>query len=149
MCIGLHARYPLLFQTVMKLNFLDIQCIHKRMVRFQKLTRNLFLTLHGHNENRQQRQLSKFLMCYQQFVSHAYCGAARPVSMMASEQEKAFCVLRFLRCLDLWLQCSVSFVHGLELLVALQTKPVYFMSRDNRYILWNTRVRQLYVHVEL
>jgi hypothetical protein len=41
------------------------------MVRFQKLTRNLFLTLH-----RQQRQLSKFLMCYQQFASHAYCGAS-------------------------------------------------------------------------
>ena len=37
------------------------QDIHKRMVRFQKLTRNLFLTLHGHNLHRQQRQLSKFL----------------------------------------------------------------------------------------
>ena len=36
------------------------------MVRFQKLTRNLFLTLHGHNVHRQQRQLSKFLM-YQCF----------------------------------------------------------------------------------
>ena len=35
---------------------------HTRMVRFQKLTRNLFLTLHGHNLHRQQRQLSKFLM---------------------------------------------------------------------------------------
>ena len=41
---------------------LYIQGIHKRMVRFQKLTRNLFLTLHGHNVHRQQRQLSKFLM---------------------------------------------------------------------------------------
>ena len=29
--------------------------IHKRMVRFQKLTRNLFLTLHGPNVHRQQR----------------------------------------------------------------------------------------------
>jgi hypothetical protein len=64
------------------------------MVRFQKLTRNLFLTLHGHNVHRQQRQLSKFLMRYQQFASHAYCGAAGPVSKMASQQEKAFCVLR-------------------------------------------------------
>jgi hypothetical protein len=44
------------------------------MVRFQKLTRSLFLTLHGHN--RQQRQLSKFLMRYQQFASHAYRGAS-------------------------------------------------------------------------
>jgi hypothetical protein len=32
------------------------------MVWFKKLTRNLFLTLHGHNVHRQQRQLSKFLM---------------------------------------------------------------------------------------
>ena len=31
------------------------------MVQFQKLTRNLFLTLHGQNVHRQQRQLSKFL----------------------------------------------------------------------------------------
>jgi len=65
------------------------------MVRFQKLTRNLFLTLHGHSVHRQQRQLSKFLMRYQQFTSHAYCGAAGPVSKMASQQEKAFCVVRF------------------------------------------------------
>jgi len=72
-----------------------IQGIHKRVVRFQKLTRNLFLTLHGHNVHRQQRQLSKFLMRYQQFASHAYCGAAGPVFKMASQQEKAFCVLRF------------------------------------------------------
>jgi hypothetical protein len=65
------------------------------MVRFQKLTRNLFLTLHGHNVHRQQLQLSKCLMRYQQFASHAYCGAAGPVSKMASQQEKAFRVLRF------------------------------------------------------
>jgi len=72
-----------------------MQGIHKRMVRFQKLTRNLFLTLHGHNTHRQQRQLSKFLMRFQQFASHAYCGAAGPVSKMASQQKKAFCVIRF------------------------------------------------------
>jgi hypothetical protein len=65
------------------------------MVRFQKLTRNLFLTLHWHNAHRQQRQLSKFLMRYQQFASHADCWAAGPVSKMASQQVKAFCVLRF------------------------------------------------------
>jgi hypothetical protein len=35
------------------------------------------------------------LMRYQQFASHAYCGAVGPVSKMASQQEKAFCVLRF------------------------------------------------------
>ena len=31
----------------------------------------------------------------QQFASHADCGAAGPVSKMASQQEKALCVLRF------------------------------------------------------
>ena len=54
------------------------------------LTRNLFLTLHGDNVHR-----PKFLIRYQQFASYAYCGAAEPVSKMASQQEKAFCVLRF------------------------------------------------------
>ena len=72
-----------------------VQGIHNRTVRVQKLTRNLFLTLHGHNVHHQQQQLSKFLMRYQQFAPHAYCGAAGPVSKMASQQEKAFCVLRF------------------------------------------------------
>ena len=67
-----------------------MQGIHKRMVRFQKLTRNLFLTLHGHNVHRQQRQLSRFLMRYQQFASHAYCGAAGPVSKMASRHGASF-----------------------------------------------------------
>ena len=73
----------------------QIQGIHKRVVGIQKLTENLFLTLHGQNVHRQQRQLSVFRMRYQQFASHAYCGAAGPVSKMASQQEKAFCVLRF------------------------------------------------------
>ena len=62
------------------MKFLDrliqiIQGVYKFMVQFQKLTRNLFLTLHGHNVHRQQRQLSKFLMRYQQFTSLAYRGA--------------------------------------------------------------------------
>ena len=48
-----------------------IQGVYKRMVRFQKLIRNLFLTLHGHNVHHQQRKLSKFLMRYQPFASHA------------------------------------------------------------------------------
>ena len=34
-------------------------------------------------------------MRYQQFASHAYCGATGPVSKMASQQENTFCVLRF------------------------------------------------------
>ena len=77
------------------IEYLNIQAIHKIMVRLQKLTRTVLLTLHGHNVHRQQQQLSKFLMRYQQFTSHAYCGTAGPVSKMASQPEKAFCVLRF------------------------------------------------------
>jgi hypothetical protein len=53
--------------------------------------------------------MSKFLMSYQQFASDAYCGAAGPVLKMTSQQEKAFCVLRF------EVSRSVSFVHDLEL----------------------------------
>jgi hypothetical protein len=73
----------------------DVQGIHNRMVRFQEFIKNLFLTLHGHNIHCQQRELSKFLMRYQQFASHAYCGATEIVSKMASQREKAFCVLSF------------------------------------------------------
>jgi hypothetical protein len=54
--------------------------------RFQKLIKYLLLTLHWHNIHCQQRELSKFLMRYQQFASHAYCGAAGLVSKMASQQ---------------------------------------------------------------
>jgi hypothetical protein len=59
-------------------------------VQFEGCARNVLLTLHGHNVHRQQRQLSKFLMRYQQVAPHAYCGAVRPVSKMASQQEKAY-----------------------------------------------------------
>jgi hypothetical protein len=72
----------------------SVQGIHKRMVRFWKLINILFLTLHGLNKLYQQRELSMFLMRYKQFAYHAYFGAAGPVSKMASQQEKAFCVLQ-------------------------------------------------------
>ena len=72
-----------------------IQRVYKRMVHFQKSTRNLFLTLHWQNLHRQQRQLSKFCMRCQQFAFHAYCGAAGSVYKMEPQQEEAFCVLRF------------------------------------------------------
>jgi hypothetical protein len=64
------------------------------MAQFQKLMKELFLTLHGRNIYCQQRVLSMFLMRHKQFASHAYCGAAGPVLKMVSQQEKAFCVLR-------------------------------------------------------
>ena len=74
-----------------------IQGIHKRMVRFQKLTRNLFLTLHWHNVRRQQRQLSFSCATSSSFLMLT----AGPVSKMASQQEKAFCVLGWI-----WLPCG-------------------------------------------
>jgi hypothetical protein len=65
------------------INIYNIQSIHKRMVRFQKWITNWCLILQGHNIHRQRRQLSKFLMRYQQFASYAYCVAAGPVSKNA------------------------------------------------------------------
>jgi hypothetical protein len=43
----------------------------------------MFLILHEHNIHCQQRKLTKSLIRYQQLASHAYFGAARPVSKMA------------------------------------------------------------------
>ena len=59
------------FREISDASYLEVQGVYKRMVRFQKLIRNLLLSLHGHNVHRQQRKLSKFLMRYQQFASHA------------------------------------------------------------------------------
>ena len=84
------------------------------MVQFQKLTRNLFLTLHGQNLHRQQRQPSKFLMRYQQFARSCLlrgCGA--------SFQDGATAGKVFL-CAPLWgvqicdYSAACSAVHGLE-----------------------------------
>ena len=82
--MNLSLSVELLYWPVLEKDSIYVNCpennikgIHKRMVRFQKLTINLFLTLHGHNVHRQQQQqLSKFLMRYQQFASHACCGAS-------------------------------------------------------------------------
>ena len=48
----------LLEMKVDELRAAIIQGVYKRMEQFRKLTRNLFLTLHGQNLHRQQRQLS-------------------------------------------------------------------------------------------
>jgi hypothetical protein len=57
------------------------------MVQFQKLMKNIFLTLHGHNLHCQQGKLSKLLMRYEQFASHAYYRDTGPGSKMESQQE--------------------------------------------------------------
>jgi hypothetical protein len=73
----------------------EIQGIHKRLAPFQMLIKNLFRTLYGHNILCQQQEPKKVFMPHQPFASLAYCVAAGPVAKMASQQEKAFCILRF------------------------------------------------------
>jgi hypothetical protein len=55
------------------------------MVRFQTLITNIILTRHGHNRHCQQRELSKFLLRYQQFAFYAYCGASFKDGVAAGE----------------------------------------------------------------
>jgi hypothetical protein len=57
-----------------------------------KVDTNVFLSLHGHNI--QQRELSKFLMLSSSSLV-LIAGPRGPVYKMASQQEKAFCVLCF------------------------------------------------------
>jgi hypothetical protein len=100
-------------KSVIRRALIYVQGIHKRIVRFQMLPNNSFLILYSHNIHCQQRELSRVLMCYRQFAAQAYCWAAGPVFKMASQQRR-LSVCSVLRCPDLWLQCSVSFVQGLK-----------------------------------
>jgi hypothetical protein len=61
------------------------------MVQFQKLKKNLLLTPTGALTAAETVQDSQAL---QMFAPYAYRGAAGPISKMASQQEKASCVLR-------------------------------------------------------
>jgi hypothetical protein len=92
---------------------LQIQGIHKRMARFQKLLENLFLILRGHNMHSRQRELSKFLTRYQQFVFMLTEGP-RDHFPRWRRRRRRLSVCSVLRCPYLWLQCSVSIVHGLK-----------------------------------
>ena len=66
------------------------------MVQFQKLTRNLFLTLQtGKTYTVSSGNCPSFSCATSSSLARAYCGAVGPVSKMASQQEKAFRVLRF------------------------------------------------------
>ena len=115
------------------INFGSIQGIHKRIVRFQKLTRHLFLTLHGHNVYRLQRQLSKFLMRYQQFARSCLLRGQFPRWRHSS---KRLSVCSVLGCPDLWLQCSVSFVHCNHRFGHLKTEHTESLFLLRRH-LWN------------
>jgi hypothetical protein len=72
---------------------------------------NVFVILHGHNMLCRQRKLSEFLMRYQQYASHAWQLDQFP-RWRCSRRRLSVCFV--LRCPDLWLQCTVSFVHGLK-----------------------------------
>ena len=96
------------------------QGVHKRMMRFQKLTRNLFLTLYGHNLHRQQQQLSEFLIRYLQFASHAYCWAAGPVSKMTPTR-----YVFYKPCTKLTLHCN----HRSEHLKTEHTGSIFLLRR--------------------
>ena len=91
------------------------------MVRFQNLTRNLFLTLHGHNVHRQQRQLSIFLMRYQQFAFHAYCGA----SFQGLGKTHHACCVFSKPCTKLTLHCNHRSGH----LSAEHTESLFLLGR--------------------
>ena len=78
------------------------------MVHFQKLTRYLFLTLQGKTYTVSSGNCPRFSCATSISLARAYCGAAGPVSKMAPQQEKAFCVLRF------EVSRSVITMHGLE-----------------------------------
>ena len=92
--------------------FRNIQGVYKWMVQFQKLTRNLFLTLHGHNVHRQQRQLSKFLMRYQQFAHSCLlrgCGASFQDGVVAGKGFLCapFWGVQICDCSAAWVSCTV------------------------------------------
>ena len=63
------------------------------MVQFQKLTRNLFLTLHGHNVHMVNSGNCPSFHALPAVRSLVF--TVGPVFKMAPQQEKAFCVLRF------------------------------------------------------
>jgi hypothetical protein len=68
--------------------------IQIRMVRFRKLLK-IVSPYTGTTYTVSSENSLSFSCATQQVASHAYCGAAGPVSRMVSQQEKAFCVLRF------------------------------------------------------
>jgi len=91
-----------------------IQGIHKRMVRFQKLTKEFYFSPYtGTTYTVSSGNCPSFS-----------CATSSSLLMLTAEPQGQFPRLRrsrkrpsvcsVLRCTDLWLQCSVSFVHGLE-----------------------------------
>jgi hypothetical protein len=85
------------------------------MVQIQKLTRNLYLTLLGRNVHRQQRHCPSF-SCSISSSLFMFTAGPRVQFPRRRRSRKWLSVCSVLRCPDLWLQCSVNVVNGLELL---------------------------------
>jgi hypothetical protein len=95
-------------------------------------------------------------MHYQQLASHTYYGAAGPVSKMVSQQEKAFCVLRFevsrsvitvqrefcARCRTVGSTCTTSSSNLCTKLTlhVLHFSPNVFLTGIRRLLFTNKRV---------
>ena len=102
-------------------SFFDMHCVYtgytKKMVLVQKLTRNWFLTLHGQNVHRQQRQLSKFLMHYQQFARSCLLRGCEASVQDGVAAGKGFLCAPFwgVQICDYSAACAAcSAVHGLD-----------------------------------
>jgi hypothetical protein len=96
--------------------YLRMQDVQKRMVRFQNLTRDLFLTLQGHKFTVSSIKYSCFSCTTSGWLPMPTAGPRSKIPRWRRNR-KRLPVCSVLRSPDLWLQCSVSFVYGLELLV--------------------------------
>jgi hypothetical protein len=87
--------------------------IHKRMVLFQKLIKIYFSPCTDTTYiASKQRELSKFLCPASSSLLMLTAGPWDPFSRWC--RRRRLSVFSVLRCPDLWLQCRVSFVHGLK-----------------------------------
>jgi hypothetical protein len=83
------------------------------MVRFQKIWKNFVLILQGNNIHCQQRKLSRFSRAISSSLVMLTAGPRHQFSRWRRSKRR-LSVCSVSRSPDQWLQCSVSFVHGLK-----------------------------------
>ena len=87
-----------------------IQGIHKRMVRFQKLTRNLFLTLHGTTYTVSSGNCPSFSCATSSSLLMLTAGPRGQFPRWRRSRKRFFCVLRFeVSRSVITVQCSARF----------------------------------------
>jgi hypothetical protein len=135
----LHTQ-PRGFQNSLNSTQLFIQGIHKIMALFQKLIKNLFLSLHGHNIHCQQRKLPRFSYATSRSLLMLTAGP-RDHSPRWRPSRITLFVCSVLRCPDLWLLYSVNFMHGLKKTHHTRIKkPQQLSSRSqSQSLLWHMR----------